>query len=286
MVTLTKGFFATGVDPSLNTNPPKNLRRKSAPGCYPSPLGKGWIGPTSLLKSGTETQRTPTNTLDAHFHLRMRFVLWLSCKVEHFQGSKNSRRKARCLSLRDRIPNFISSSMQLICSQLTAKCEFATGAWEARSLDSDKRPWSRYFILSFQVHLSQSRALSGIPLLFSTTCHNVELILQAEVPHVHSAFKMSGFAPAQVSLSRSPLSATVVAFSLRPTIVWLFSWGLLLCRVVFPFPSLRQCSVVINTIWWSANQSYKFSGKLRVSRPPATALSRQVRRLKLAQPTL
>ncbi len=46
--------------------------------------------------------------------------------------------------------------------------------------------------------MPQSRMLSGIPPLLSSTCHNIELILHEDVPHVYSAFRMSGYSPAQV----------------------------------------------------------------------------------------
>lgn len=48
------------------------------------------------------------------------------------------------------------------------------------------------------VHLSESLVQSGIPPVFFVTCHNVELILQTELPQVYSIFKMSGFSPAQI----------------------------------------------------------------------------------------
>jgi hypothetical protein len=50
----------------------------------------------------------------------------------------------------------------------------------------------------FQVHLPSDLMCSGISPLFSSTGHNIELILQIELPLVASAFKMSGFTPAQV----------------------------------------------------------------------------------------
>jgi len=46
--------------------------------------------------------------------------------------------------------------------------------------------------------LPQSFVLSGILPLYSVTCHNVELILQLELPHIHSAFRMSGCSSAQI----------------------------------------------------------------------------------------
>ena len=52
--------------------------------------------------------------------------------------------------------------------------------------------------MSFQVHLPVELAVSGIHPVFSTTGYNVELILQTEVPHVYSAFRMSGYTPSQV----------------------------------------------------------------------------------------
>lgn len=51
-----------------------------------------------------------------------------------------------------------------------------------------------------QVHLPSDLMCSGISPIFSSTGHNIELILQIELPLVASAFKMSGFTPAQVSL--------------------------------------------------------------------------------------
>ena len=49
-----------------------------------------------------------------------------------------------------------------------------------------------------QVHLPPSVAASGVPVLVYGTAHNVELLLEAEVPLVYSAFKMSGYTPGQI----------------------------------------------------------------------------------------
>lgn len=61
---------------------------------------------------------------------------------------------------------------------------------------------SSAFVWSQRIHCSdllpQSFVLSGILPLYSVTCHNVELILQLELPHVHSVFRMSGCSPAQI----------------------------------------------------------------------------------------
>ncbi|XP_074644785.1 protein broad-minded-like [Tubulanus polymorphus] len=48
------------------------------------------------------------------------------------------------------------------------------------------------------VHLPTPMMSSGIPPLFSVTGYNVELLLQSENPIVYSAFKMSGYTPAQI----------------------------------------------------------------------------------------
>ncbi|XP_070203121.1 protein broad-minded-like isoform X1 [Littorina saxatilis] len=48
------------------------------------------------------------------------------------------------------------------------------------------------------VHLPAALLSSGIHPVFSSTAHNVELILQIEEPITLSAFKMSGFTPAQI----------------------------------------------------------------------------------------
>ncbi|KAL8584561.1 hypothetical protein ACOMHN_016880 [Nucella lapillus] len=48
------------------------------------------------------------------------------------------------------------------------------------------------------VHLPAALFSSGIHPVFSSTAHNVELILQVEEPITLSAFKMSGFTPAQI----------------------------------------------------------------------------------------
>nr|XP_022341873.1 protein broad-minded-like isoform X5 [Crassostrea virginica] len=52
--------------------------------------------------------------------------------------------------------------------------------------------------LHCSVHLPSDLMCSGISPLFSSTGHNIELILQIELPLVASAFKMSGFTPAQI----------------------------------------------------------------------------------------
>lgn len=51
---------------------------------------------------------------------------------------------------------------------------------------------------SWQVHVCAEIAESGITPLYWCTAHYVEMLLQAEVPLVHSAFRMSGFTPSQV----------------------------------------------------------------------------------------
>ncbi|CAH1778672.1 unnamed protein product [Owenia fusiformis] len=48
------------------------------------------------------------------------------------------------------------------------------------------------------MHLPPGLMESGISPLLSSTGHNVELVLQAELPLVYSAFRMSGFAPSQI----------------------------------------------------------------------------------------
>ncbi|MEQ2260441.1 hypothetical protein XENORESO_016994, partial [Xenotaenia resolanae] len=50
------------------------------------------------------------------------------------------------------------------------------------------------------VHLPQEVAVSGIPPVYWCTAHYVEMLLKAEVPLVHSAFRMSGFTPSQMCL--------------------------------------------------------------------------------------
>ncbi|XP_065832871.1 protein broad-minded-like isoform X2 [Oscarella lobularis] len=52
--------------------------------------------------------------------------------------------------------------------------------------------------LHVSAHLPVNLAASGIHPIFSAVGHNVELILQAEVPRVHSAFRLSGFTPTQM----------------------------------------------------------------------------------------
>lgn len=73
-------------------------------------------------------------------------------------------------------------------------------AWEFlfkfSSLVSSGYLWIRR--LHASVHLPMSLTVSGIPPLYSCTCHNVELILMAEVPLVYSAFRMSGYTPSQI----------------------------------------------------------------------------------------
>ncbi|KAM9840199.1 protein broad-minded [Aulostomus maculatus] len=50
------------------------------------------------------------------------------------------------------------------------------------------------------VHVPVEVAASGIPPLYWCTAHYVEMLLKAEVPLVHSAFRMSGFTPSQMCL--------------------------------------------------------------------------------------
>ncbi|KAM4712468.1 protein broad-minded isoform 2-T2 [Anableps anableps] len=50
------------------------------------------------------------------------------------------------------------------------------------------------------VHFPQEIAESGVPPLYWSTAHYVEMLLKAEVPLVHSAFRMSGFTPSQMCL--------------------------------------------------------------------------------------
>lgn len=52
--------------------------------------------------------------------------------------------------------------------------------------------------LCWQVHFPVEVAESGIPPVYWCTAHYVEMLLKAEVPLVHSVFKMSGFTPSQV----------------------------------------------------------------------------------------
>ncbi|TMS11937.1 Protein broad-minded, partial [Larimichthys crocea] len=50
------------------------------------------------------------------------------------------------------------------------------------------------------VHVPLEVAVSGIPPVYWCTAHYVEMLLKAEVPLVHSAFRMSGFTPSQMCL--------------------------------------------------------------------------------------
>uniref|UniRef100_A0A4W6EPP2 Protein broad-minded n=1 Tax=Lates calcarifer TaxID=8187 RepID=A0A4W6EPP2_LATCA len=50
------------------------------------------------------------------------------------------------------------------------------------------------------VHVPVGVAESGIPPVYWCTAHYVEMLLKAEVPLVHSAFRMSGFTPSQMCL--------------------------------------------------------------------------------------
>ena len=34
--------------------------------------------------------------------------------------------------------------------------------------------------------------------MYSSVCHNLELVLQAEIPQIYSAFRMSGYPPSQI----------------------------------------------------------------------------------------
>ncbi|KAF7658921.1 hypothetical protein LDENG_00005950 [Lucifuga dentata] len=50
------------------------------------------------------------------------------------------------------------------------------------------------------IHVPVDVAESGIPPVYWCTAHYVEMLLKAEVPLVHSAFRMSGFTPSQMCL--------------------------------------------------------------------------------------
>uniref|UniRef100_A0A8D2ZSL4 Protein broad-minded n=1 Tax=Scophthalmus maximus TaxID=52904 RepID=A0A8D2ZSL4_SCOMX len=50
------------------------------------------------------------------------------------------------------------------------------------------------------VHVAVETAESGIPPVYWCTAHYVEMLLKAEVPLVHAAFRMSGFTPSQTCL--------------------------------------------------------------------------------------
>ena len=60
-----------------------------------------------------------------------------------------------------------------------------------------------------QVHLPAPVAASGIPPVYWCTAHYVEMLLKAEVPLVHSAFRMSGFTPSQVGTTSTRISVSV-----------------------------------------------------------------------------
>ncbi|XP_068609884.1 protein broad-minded [Brachionichthys hirsutus] len=50
------------------------------------------------------------------------------------------------------------------------------------------------------VHVPVEVAESGIPPVYWCTAHYVEMLLKAELPLIHSAFRMSGFTPSQICL--------------------------------------------------------------------------------------
>jgi hypothetical protein len=47
-------------------------------------------------------------------------------------------------------------------------------------------------------HVLHELAVTGMPPAYFVVCHHIEHILQLEVPNVYSAFKMSGYSPAQI----------------------------------------------------------------------------------------
>ncbi|KAG7282567.1 hypothetical protein CRUP_018686 [Coryphaenoides rupestris] len=57
------------------------------------------------------------------------------------------------------------------------------------------------------VHLPAEVAASGIPPVYWCTAHYVEMLLKAEVPLVHSAFRMSGFTPSQWCIRAGQMKA-------------------------------------------------------------------------------
>lgn len=68
------------------------------------------------------------------------------------------------------------------------------------------------------MHVPVEVAESGIPPVYRCTAHYVEMLLKAEVPLVHSAFRMSGFTPSQVSSVQKQTKRTLKATVLRKSI--------------------------------------------------------------------
>lgn len=62
-------------------------------------------------------------------------------------------------------------------------------------------------------------AESGIPPLYWCTAHYVEMLLKAEVPLVHSAFRMCGFTPSQVW--RWDASHQKLTLECVPSLIWI-----------------------------------------------------------------
>ena len=65
----------------------------------------------------------------------------------------------------------------------------------------ERLPWTSIDInICFVISQTIPTALlsSGISPIFSSTVHNIELLLQTELPLIASAFKMSGYTPSQV----------------------------------------------------------------------------------------
>ncbi|XP_023203531.1 protein broad-minded isoform X2 [Xiphophorus maculatus] len=118
--------------------------------------------------------------------------------MKNFLSTQRVKTSSALVSLQDGYPghDWLASTVFLIMAGnlerslhllLNLSCQLSSAfIWPAR--------------IHASVHVPQEVAESGISPVYWCTAHNVEMLLKAEVPLVHSAFRMSGFTPSQMCL--------------------------------------------------------------------------------------
>ncbi|XP_076824206.1 protein broad-minded-like [Clavelina lepadiformis] len=104
-----------------------------------------------------------------------------------------------------------STTLKLISKPYPCHDWFASSVFLIMSGNKDRTSsfltkLSEYFVSGYvwparlhaSIHLPEALRMSGIPAIYACTGHNVELIVQAELSSVYSAFRMSGYTPSQI----------------------------------------------------------------------------------------
>jgi len=170
------------------------------------------ISSIELHGSVMRTDTSPLQLLGVS--LTVRYGCYLKLLSDESEASEHLRQVVRkcCHGLRMQQFKHTDSELNCVCKDSEVGFDWFLATVFLMTSGNAERTYS--FLSSFSSLLSsafmwtqrthcsrllpQSFVASGILPVYSVTCHNIELILQLELPHIYSAFRMSGCSPAQI----------------------------------------------------------------------------------------